>query len=100
MGQTARYVRYIPIIRERGALILVCRIVKFGQRREHGAQLVRVSFIGSKLNLTRSVSGQNFVESEVEFFVAELRHSRWQMNGAAIANTRFDRHRGERRDLD
>ena len=47
------------------------------------------ALVSSKLNLSGGMSGQHFVEPEIQLVVAKLSHEGRQVNGASIVDARF-----------
>ena len=64
-------------------------------RAQHAATLV-----SAKLDLSRSMRGEHFVEPEIEILVAKFIHERRQVNRASIVDARFIRHSRQRRNFD
>src|SRR5262245_54678592 len=82
----ADLLRYVSIVGKGCALVLVCRIIKNSQGPISGLQFISVPLIGAKLDLSRRMRRQYFVEPEIELFLSELTNGRRQMNGAAVAD--------------
>ena len=65
------------------------------RRAQHAA--TRVS---AKLDLSRSVRSEHFIEPEIKILVAKLVDERRQVNRVSIVDARFIGHSGQRRDVD
>ena len=90
----------VAIKRKRITRILILRIIKFRNCCISRQQIVGITLISSKLDLSGCMRCQHFIQAKVEFFIAKLRDDRRQVNRAAVADARLRRHGSERRNLD
>src|SRR5438270_6080162 len=90
----------VAIKRKRISRILILRIIEFRKRCMSRQEIISITLISSKLDLSRRVRCQHFIEPKVEFFITKLRNRRREVNRAAITDPRLSRHSSERRNLD